>query len=160
MERHRLHGTIHVDFARPKRTRAHKAHISTQNVHQLRQFVERRASKYASGSRDSRIVFCGLHRTAQGTGMSLEDAQAVRLEPKGDFQAYMNAVWDATDAYLASADDAFLDTLLVMHEAPTHRDRIGRVQEHADLIERHLQRAEQTDLLRVGHLVQAVVPEA
>jgi len=50
----------------------------------------------------------GLHATAQGTGMSLSDAQALRLEPKEDFETYMRAVWDATDAYLASADDEFL----------------------------------------------------
>jgi DinB superfamily len=50
----------------------------------------------------------GLHATAQGTGMSLIDAQNVRLEPKEDFEGYMRNVWDATDAYLASADDAFL----------------------------------------------------
>jgi len=49
-----------------------------------------------------------LHRTAQGTGMSLADAQGLRLEPKEDFQTYMKAVWNATDAYLASADDDFL----------------------------------------------------
>jgi len=50
----------------------------------------------------------GLHATAQGTGMSLADAQGLRLEPKGDFEAYMHAVWDATDAYLAAANDDFL----------------------------------------------------
>jgi hypothetical protein len=50
----------------------------------------------------------GLHRTAQGTGMSLSEAQNLRLEPKEDFQSYMSAVWDATDAYLATADDEFL----------------------------------------------------
>ena len=49
-----------------------------------------------------------LHRTAQGTGMSLADAQGLHLEPKEDFQTYMKAVWNATDAYLASADDDFL----------------------------------------------------
>jgi hypothetical protein len=50
----------------------------------------------------------GLHRTAQGTGMSLEDAQGLRLEPKEEFERYMQAVWQATDAYLAAADDEAL----------------------------------------------------
>lgn len=47
----------------------------------------------------------GLHRTAQGTGMSLEDAQGLRINDKAGFEAYMRAVWAATDAYLASVTD-------------------------------------------------------
>ena len=71
------------------------------------QFVlQRKPTVWLEGGWDEKF---GLHRTAQGTGMSLEDAQTLRLEPKSDFQTYMNAVWEATDAYLASADDAFLE---------------------------------------------------
>ena len=47
----------------------------------------------------------GLHRTAQGTGMSLEDAQGLRINDKAGFQEYMRAVWAATDAYLATVTD-------------------------------------------------------
>ncbi len=50
----------------------------------------------------------GLHRTGQGTGMSLEDAQNLRISSTEDFIKYMKEVWAATDAYLASADDEFL----------------------------------------------------
>ncbi len=50
----------------------------------------------------------GLHGTAQGTGMSLQEAQDLRLEPKEAFYEYMQQVWKATDDFLATADDAFL----------------------------------------------------
>lgn len=46
-----------------------------------------------------------LHRTAQGTGMALEDAQDLRIRDKSIFVDYMQAVWQATDAYLASITD-------------------------------------------------------
>jgi DinB superfamily len=70
------------------------------------QFVlQRKPTVWMEGGWDKKF---GLHSTAQGTGMSLADAQNVRLEPKSDFETYMRAVWDATDAYLASADDDFL----------------------------------------------------
>jgi hypothetical protein len=70
------------------------------------QFVlQRKPTVWMEGGWDKKF---GLHATAQGTGMSLEDAQDLRLEPKEEFQSYMNAVWDATDAYLASADDELL----------------------------------------------------
>ena len=70
------------------------------------QFVlQRKPTVWLDGGWDQRF---GLHRTAQGTGMSLADAQALSLEPKEDFHSYMKAVWEATDAYLAAADDDFL----------------------------------------------------
>jgi len=70
------------------------------------QFVlQRKPTVWLDGGWDQKF---GLHRTAQGTGMSLADAQNLRLDPKEEFQTYMNAVWDATDAYLAAADDEFL----------------------------------------------------
>lgn len=50
----------------------------------------------------------GLHRTAQGTGMALEDAQALRIADKAGFLDYMQAVWKATDAYLAAMTDEAL----------------------------------------------------
>lgn len=70
------------------------------------QFVlQRKPTVWIEGGWDKKF---GLHPTAQGTGMSLVDAQNLRLDPKEDFQSYMNAVWDATAAYLATADDEFL----------------------------------------------------
>ena len=50
----------------------------------------------------------GLHPTAQGTGMSLADAQGLRIEPKEDFQKYMSQVWKATDDFLGALSDSDL----------------------------------------------------
>jgi hypothetical protein len=70
------------------------------------QFVlQRKPTVWMEGKWDEKF---GLHPTAQGTGMTLEQAQALKLEPKGDFQKYMQEVWKATDAFLADKDDAFL----------------------------------------------------
>ncbi|HUF54320.1 MAG TPA: DinB family protein [Dehalococcoidia bacterium] len=69
----------------------------------------------------------GLHRTAQGTGMSLEDAQGLRIESLEDWGAYQSAVWKATDEFLANADDAILDrrtTVKPLGEMPV-RNAIG-----------------------------------
>ncbi len=70
------------------------------------QFVlQRKPTVWMEGGWDKKF---GLHATAQGTGMSLADAQDLRLEPKEEFDAYMRDVWDTTDAFLAAADDDFL----------------------------------------------------
>ena len=69
----------------------------------------------------------GLHRTAQGTGMSLEEAQALRVNSKEDFQAYMDAVARTTDDYLAHMDDSALEqktTVKPIGEMPV-RNAIG-----------------------------------
>jgi len=50
-----------------------------------------------------------LDRKAQGTGMSLEEAQALRINSKEDFLAYMEAVAAATEGYLSGLDDAALE---------------------------------------------------
>ncbi len=49
-----------------------------------------------------------LHRTAQGTGMSLEDAQNLRIDSLDDWRSYQTAVWQRTDDFLARADDEML----------------------------------------------------
>src|SRR5574341_2485101 len=70
------------------------------------QFVlQHKSTVWLDGGWDQKF---GLHRTAQGTGMSLQEAQALRLEPKEEWERYMQAVWQATDAYLSAADDASL----------------------------------------------------
>ena len=51
----------------------------------------------------------GLERIAQGTGMSVEDAHALRLPPMEEWLAYQRAVWQATDAYLSSVEDEALE---------------------------------------------------
>ena len=57
----------------------------------------------------------GLDKISQGTGMSTEDAQTMRLPALDQWMEYQQAVWQATDAYLGSIDDAGLErTVRVM----------------------------------------------
>lgn len=51
----------------------------------------------------------GLDKVAQGTGMTTEQAQAMRLPAMSDWMEYQQGVWQATDDYLASMDDASLE---------------------------------------------------
>ena len=72
------------------------------------QFVlQRKSTVWLDNGLDERF---GLHRTAQGTGMSLEDAQSVRL-PRDEFLKYMNDVAAATQAYLGGLDDEALTAM-------------------------------------------------
>jgi hypothetical protein len=70
------------------------------------QFVlQRKPTVWLEGGWDQKL---GLDRVSQGTGMSHEDARRLRIPAKEAFQQYMQSVWQATDAYLAGADDASL----------------------------------------------------
>ena len=51
----------------------------------------------------------GLDRVLQGTGMSAEEAAAIRIPSIEEFLPYMRAVWRSTDEYLASITDADLE---------------------------------------------------
>ncbi len=53
-------------------------------------------------------VAWGLPRNAQGTGMSAEEAHALRLPSAPVFLDFARKVWAQTDAYLARIDDAEL----------------------------------------------------
>ena len=67
------------------------------------QFVlQRKPTVWVEGGWYERL---SLHRTAQGTGMSLGDAQSLRIDSLDDWRSYQTAVWEATDAFLAAADD-------------------------------------------------------
>jgi hypothetical protein len=46
----------------------------------------------------------GLPPVAQGTGMSTEEAQALRIKDVQLFREYMQRVWESTDEFLAKAD--------------------------------------------------------
>ena len=71
------------------------------------QFVlQHKPTVWLQGGWDGRL---GLDRIAQGTGMSQQDAQNLQITSKEAFQEYMQAVWQATDDYLAAADDTFLE---------------------------------------------------
>ena len=50
----------------------------------------------------------GLHRTAQGTGMTEDEANAVRIDDVDAWREYQSGVWDATTRYLAGFDEASL----------------------------------------------------
>lgn len=72
------------------------------------QFVlQRKPTIWMEGKWDDKF---GLPPTAQGTGMTLAEAQALKIEPREDFVKYMQEVWAATDAFLAEKDDEFLQT--------------------------------------------------
>lgn len=76
------------------------------------QFVlQGKPTVWIEGGWDQKLA---LHRTAQGTGMTLEDAQNLRIRDKQAFLDYMQTVWKATDAFLASADDASLQQTTVV----------------------------------------------
>ena len=60
----------------------------------------------------------GLDRIAQGTGMSTEDANALRLPAVADWMQYQQAVWQATDAYLGSLDEAALEQTVTVKPLP------------------------------------------
>ena len=51
----------------------------------------------------------GLERVAQGTGMTTEDAHALRLPAIDEWMGYQRAVWQATDDYLSSVSDEALE---------------------------------------------------
>jgi hypothetical protein len=59
--------------------------------------VQRRPTVWLEGGYD---VLFGLHRTSQGTGMTEEEANAVRIEDVPRWHEYQQKVWQATDAYL------------------------------------------------------------
>jgi hypothetical protein len=68
--------------------------------------LQRKPTVWITGEWDVKF---GLDRVAQGTGMSLADAQALRIDPVADFLAYAQDVWKATDGFLAAADESLLD---------------------------------------------------
>jgi hypothetical protein len=51
----------------------------------------------------------GLEKAAQGTGMTVEAAQSLRLPPVDEWLPYQRAVWQASDDYLGSIDDSALE---------------------------------------------------
>jgi hypothetical protein len=51
----------------------------------------------------------GLPPVAQGTGMSTDDAHAIRIKDLAVFREYLTKVWASTDEFLAPLDPAALD---------------------------------------------------
>ena len=56
----------------------------------------------------------GLPETAQGTGMPIAEAQALRIKDLGAFKEYMGKVWASTDAVIANNDQALLDRMVTI----------------------------------------------
>jgi hypothetical protein len=57
----------------------------------------RRPTVWVEGGYPERL---GLHPAAQGTGMSTEDAQALRIKDVRLFTEYMTKTWESTEAYV------------------------------------------------------------
>jgi hypothetical protein len=56
----------------------------------------------------------GLHPAAQGTGMSTEEAQALRIKDVPLFREYMGKVWAGTDELIAGAPPELLDKVITV----------------------------------------------
>jgi len=66
----------------------------------------------------------GLPPVAQGTGMTTQEAQALRIKDLALFREYTARVWASTDEYLAKVDPAALDatvTIKPLGEMPALR---------------------------------------
>lgn len=74
-------------------------------------FQSRKPTVWQQGSYDQAF---GLHRTAQGTGMPLEEAVRLRLPAADQWMAYQRAVWQATDQWLTSVTDTDLQRQVVI----------------------------------------------
>jgi len=71
----------------------------------------RRPIVWAEGGYGEKL---GLPPVAQGTGMSTEEAQALRIKDLALFREYVNRVWASTDEYLAKVDPAILDATVTI----------------------------------------------
>ena len=60
----------------------------------------------------------GLDRVAQGTGMPVEDAQALRIGTIDEWMEYQQRVWQATDDYLGSVSDEALEEVMKVRPFP------------------------------------------
>lgn len=69
----------------------------------------RRPTVWIEGGWPERL---GLHPVAQGTGMPLAEAQALRIPDTAAFLDYMRTVWAATEEWLASPEAGDLDTVV------------------------------------------------
>ncbi len=56
----------------------------------------------------------GLPPVTQGTGMTAEDAQALRIDDIAGFKTYMKDVWASTDEWLANPDASEFDKVITV----------------------------------------------
>ncbi len=71
----------------------------------------RRPTVWMEGKWADRLA---LPAVAQGTGMSAEDAQALRIPDFNAFNEYKRAVYASTDEWLANPDESAFDTLVTV----------------------------------------------
>jgi hypothetical protein len=86
----------------------------------------RRPTVWLEGKYGERL---GLPPVAQGTGMSTEEAHALRIKDVALFTEYMQKVWASTDELFATADAALLEktvTIKPLGDMPAIR-AIGQV---------------------------------
>ena len=72
--------------------------------------IQHQNTGWLEGSYDERF---GLPRTAQGTGMSDEEARAIRIEDVAGWLEYQQQVWTATDTYLETLDPDSMESVQV-----------------------------------------------
>jgi hypothetical protein len=71
----------------------------------------RRPTVWAEGGYAEKL---GLPPVAQGTGMSTEEAHALRIKDLDLFREYVQRVWASTDEFFAAADAAALDKIVTV----------------------------------------------
>ena len=82
---------------------------------------DRRSPVWVEGGYAEKL---GLPPVANGTGMSAEDAQALRIKDLGLWREYQQKVWASTEELFGKADDAFWNktvTIKGMGEMPAWR---------------------------------------
>ncbi len=72
--------------------------------------VQRRNTAWLEGGYDGRF---GLPRTSQGTGMTTEEANAIRIADVPGWHEYQSKVWAATDEFLAGLSAEEFDGMKV-----------------------------------------------
>ncbi len=72
--------------------------------------VQRRNTAWLEGGYDERF---GLPRTSQGTGMTTEEANAIRIADVPGWHEYQSKVWAATDEFLAGLSAEEFDGMKV-----------------------------------------------
>jgi hypothetical protein len=88
--------------------------------------IQRKPTVWVSGGWNERY---GLDKAAQGTGMSKEDAQSLRISSMKDWLQYQKDVWKSTDEFLSGLSDTDLEasvTVKPLGEMPI-RNAIGNM---------------------------------
>ena len=77
----------------------------------VRFVLQRKPTLWMEGKWDERF---GLDSKAQGTGMTREEASALRISDLAAFGEYMSQVWQASKEYMGSITDADLEQQLTI----------------------------------------------